>query len=145
MTSRRRNGFFPSLQSSFPELFNTEGGLFESPFYKRSWQPAVNIRENDDHFEIDLAAPGLSREDFNVSVEDGVLTISCEKEEEKNEEKEEYTSREFSYQSFRRAFSLPESVDQENIKAQYTEGILKITLQKDPEAHKEKTKKIEIS
>ena len=145
MTLLKRNGgLFPNLSTSLPELFDTDN-FFETPFIRREWLPAVNIKENEDNFEIEVAAPGMSKNDFHVAVDNGMLIISSEKEEEKKEESENYTSREFNYSSFNRSFSLPESIDEEKINAKYEEGILKLTLQKTPMAVTKKAKEIAIS
>ncbi|WP_020530975.1 Hsp20/alpha crystallin family protein [Flexithrix dorotheae] len=102
--------------------------------------PAVNIQENDKEFNIELAAPGLDKKDFKIEIDHGVLTISTEKEN-KVEEKDKagnYTRREFSYHSFRRSFQLPDTVNADDIKAGYDNGLLNITLPK-REAVKPKT------
>ncbi|PIF00259.1 MAG: molecular chaperone Hsp20 [Maribacter sp.] len=92
--------------------------------------PAVNIKENEKDFELELAAPGRKKEDFKIEVDENLLTISSETSHEENEETENYTRKEFSFSSFRRAFTLPETVDEENIKATYDNGILKFNLPK---------------
>ncbi len=98
--------------------------------------PAVNIAENDESFILEVAAPGMSKKDFNLELDNGVLTISSEvkKEDEKKENGGRFTRREFSYTSFKRAFSLPETVDPEKISAKYNEGVLKIELPKREDA-----------
>ncbi len=108
--------------------------------------PAVNVKETNDNFTIEVAAPGLDKKDFKVDVDNNVLTISSEKEF-KNEEKEEgrYMRREFSYASFTRSFSLPEAVEAEKIKAKHKDGILMITIPKREEAKRKPPKQIEIS
>lgn len=108
--------------------------------------PAVNVVENNDNFRIEVAAPGLEKKDFRIDLENNLLTISSEKEE-RNESQEEgkYMRREFSYSSFRRSFSLPNTVDAENIKANHKDGILSITLPKKEEAKQKPPKQISIS
>jgi len=106
--------------------------------------PAVNIKDEKDHFEIEVAAPGLRKEDFNVSIENGLLMISCEKEEKKDEKEDNYARKEFSYRSFYRSFTLPENVDPDSIEAKYNDGILKLRLKKMAMA-KPETKKITVS
>ena len=90
--------------------------------------PAVNIKENGNHYTVSLAAPGLKKEDFKIDMEGNMLTISSEKEESKEEKDEKFTRKEYSYSSFSRSFSLPEDVRQEAIEARYENGELKITL-----------------
>ena len=108
--------------------------------------PAVNVKETDDEFMIEVAAPGLDKKDFKVDVDNNVLSISSEKEF-KDEEKQDsrYMRREFGYASFSRSFSLPEAVDAEKIKAKHKDGILMITIPKKEEAKRKPPKQIEIS
>ena len=96
--------------------------------------PAVNIKDNTDGFELELAVPGMKKDDFTVEVDNDVLTISSEIESEKEEKDENYTRREFSFTSFKRAFTLPDTVDGSKIDAKYKDGILKLTLPKKQEA-----------
>ena len=96
--------------------------------------PAVNITENKDNFIVLMAAPGLKKDDFYINVEGNLLMISCEKEEIREDNGQEYTRREFNYTSFSRSFSLPEEVLPEKIDAIYEDGVLKLTLPKKEEA-----------
>ena len=107
--------------------------------------PSVNIKESADEFEVELAAPGLVKTDFNIDLIHDTLTISSEKKVE-NEIKEgqEFARREFSYQSFNRSFTLPNSVDSEKIKAKYENGILRISIPKKEEAKPKPARKIAI-
>ena len=105
--------------------------------------PAVNISESGEEYDIELAAPGLKKEDFKVSVERDMLTISTGQYSENNTSEKTYNRREFSYSAFTRAFTLPESADVDRIQASYTDGVLKLTLPKKEEA-KAVSRKIEI-
>jgi len=96
--------------------------------------PAVNIKETDTSFGIELAAPGKKKEDFNIEIDHNVLTISSEEKTEKEETEGKYTRKEFSYSSFRRAFTLPETVNTESINATYENGVLYVALPKREEA-----------
>ncbi|MBN3036299.1 MAG: Hsp20/alpha crystallin family protein [Bacteroidales bacterium] len=107
--------------------------------------PAVNINEGKDHFRIELAAPGLDKEDFRISLDHNVLTISSEKKEEKTQDDDQITRREFSYSSFSRSFTLPEAVNPEKIKAEHKNGILSIVLPKKDEAKVKPARQIKIS
>jgi HSP20 family protein len=98
--------------------------------------PAVNITENKDHFNVSLAVPGMKKDDFNIDIEGNMLTISCEKEEKKEEKDKKYTRKEFNYSSFSRSFTLPEDVNKEKIEAHYEDGVLKMNLPKKEEAKK---------
>ena len=107
--------------------------------------PAVNIKENDKEVIIDVAAPGLSKKDFEISVENNTLTISAHKEIEKVEEGTNIVKKEFGYENFQRSFTLPEEIfDVENIKATYKNGVLEIVIPKKEEEQK-KVKKIQVS
>src|SRR5690348_5729265 len=92
--------------------------------------PAVNIEEKPDRFLVHLASPGMNRNDFKINVDNGVLSVSSEKEEEHEAQDSKFTRREFAYQSFSRSFTLPESVQADKIEAKYENGILEITLPK---------------
>ena len=109
--------------------------------------PAVNVKENDNEFLIEVAAPGMSKDDFRIEYDNGQLTISSEHKNKKEEkEGEKVTRREFSYQSFQRSFTVAETaVDAEKIKANYKEGILFITLPKRDEIKPKPAKEIKIS
>ena len=107
--------------------------------------PAVNIKEDKDGFEVEMSAPGLDKKDFKIELNNSVLTISSEKEvESETKEGQQFTRREFSYQSFSRSFTLPETVEGEKINAKYENGILSVSIPKKEEAKPKPTKQIEI-
>ena len=121
-------------------------GMFSDRFWNgRTGEPALNIKETEDHFEIELAAPGFTKKDFEIIIDNGYLNISAEKSKEKEEKEEEYTRREFSYKAFERSLLLPENVKEEDIKAKYVDGILKFNLLKKEVVKKQEPKKVEIS
>lgn len=110
--------------------------------------PSANLKETDDKIEVELAAPGMKKNDFNVEIENHMLTISSEKKEEKEEKKKKdnYYRKEFNYQSFCRSFSLPDYADENSVKANYKDGILHIDIAKKETAPKSSSaKKIAIS
>lgn len=107
--------------------------------------PAVNISEEKDRFLIEMAAPGLKKEDFKISVDGDVMTISSEKEEEKKEEGKNFSRREYNYNSFSRSFTLPETANISNIEAKYADGLLKLTIPKKEIAQTAQTKQIAVS
>ncbi len=111
---------------------------------KRS-EPALNIKETDDNFEIELAAPGFAKKDFEVTIEDGCLNIKAEKQTSEEEIDDNFTRKEFSYNAFERSLQLPESIKQEAIKAKYNDGILSFNLTKKEEAKKVPPKKVQIA
>jgi HSP20 family protein len=96
--------------------------------------PAVNIAETENDFQIELAAPGLKKEDFKISLDKNVLSVSTEKKTENVEEGKKITKREYNYTAFTRSFTLPESVDHSKIDAEYADGILKLVVAKREEA-----------
>ncbi len=106
--------------------------------------PAVNIRETDRDFQLEIAIPGQKKEDFNIEVDNNVLTISMENKKEEEVKNDEYTRREFAYSSFKRSFTLPETVNEDKINAAYTDGILSFTLPKREEALPKPKRMIEI-
>lgn len=107
--------------------------------------PAVNIIEGKEDFRIEVAAPGLEKDDFKVEMENNVLTISCEKESKTEENNKEYMRREFSYSSFKRTFSMPNTVDADRIMAAHKNGVLEITIPKREEAKQKPRKQIRIN
>lgn len=123
---QRNHSVDPWLNDVFDSFF-TDNGLRRSFFSKT---PSVNISEKDNGFEVELATPGLKKEDFSISIEKDILTISAEKKEEKEVEDKKYSKREFNYTSFSRSFTLPENIDEESIDAKYENGILSISLTK---------------
>lgn len=134
-----------SFANVFDTFFNED--MLNFPTKVNHWKnssPSVNIKETEENFSLELAAPGLTKEDFNLELNEDILTISSEKKVENEETKDNYTRREFSYQSFKRSFSLPESVDSANINAKYENGILNIVLPKKEEAKPQPVRMIEI-
>jgi HSP20 family protein len=107
--------------------------------------PAVNVKETDDEFKVELAAPGMKKEDFNISLENDQLTVSSEHKKEAKDEDNKYSRREFSYQAFQRTFSIPENrVDNDKIDAKYDDGILHIRLPKLEHAKTKSSRTIEV-
>jgi len=96
--------------------------------------PAVNIAETENEFHLELAIPGLKKDDFKINLDKNVLTISAEKKNEQEADGKRFSKREYSYHSFTRSFTLPDSADYAKIDADYTDGILKLTIAKKEEA-----------
>lgn len=120
----------PYVNSIFDNLFNDS--FISDRLVTRV--PAVNIAETQEAYKIELAAPGLQKSDFKINVDKNLITISVEKQEESEVEEKLYSKREFSYTSFTRSFSLPETVDYNNIDATYADGVLTVTVGKKEEA-----------
>ncbi len=135
---------FPSL---FDRFFDTDVFDWSNRHFSttNTTLPAVNIREDDDGYEVEMAAPGLEKKDFKIELNDNVLSISSEKQlENETKEGQQFTRREFSYQSFSRSFTLPNTVDNDKIKAKYDNGVLKVSIPKREEAKKKPVKQITI-
>jgi HSP20 family protein len=126
-----------------PSLLDFEGNFPSWDFAKSI--PTVNIIENTKDFKIEMAAPGMEKKDFHISVENDMLTISSEKKEDIKEKKENYTMREFFYSSFSRSFRLPENCFPDKIDAKYENGILKLILPKKEVTVSKSVKEIKIS
>jgi HSP20 family protein len=135
---------FPMMPTVFGNFFNDILNV-DSTREVYNHVPAVNISEHANDFSIEVAAPGLSREDFSVKVDNGIITISASKKEEKKDENSKYARKEFSYSSFKRSFSLPEQVDTERIEAMHKDGVLTLTLPKKEEAKPKAAKEIKVS
>jgi len=128
-------------QPMLSDIFEDVERRFFYPFKHEGYIPAVNVEETEKSFIIELAAPGMNREDFKLKLENNVLMVSSEKETEKIEETKNYTRKEFMYGAFSRSFTLPKNVETDNINAVYEKGILKIELPKkeEPKISKEIT------
>ena len=133
----KRSELIPSVFNDFfkpwNEWFdNSQGDLWGNVLSV----PAVNIVDAKDAYKVSLAIPGMKKDDFNINLQGNMLTISCEKEENKEEKDARYTRKEYNYTSFRRSFSLPEEVIKDKIEATYEDGVLHLTLPKNEEAKK---------
>ena len=135
----RRNQFSGLLDEFFGNWMNEFSNDFAPSV------PAVNVAEEKDSYRIEVAAPGLDKKDFKIDLHNNLLTISSEKKEEKKEKEDNYVRREFNYSTFKRSFTIPESVDADKIKATHKEGILKVVIPKKEEAIEKGLKQIEIS
>ncbi|MDO6518207.1 Hsp20/alpha crystallin family protein [Zobellia uliginosa] len=127
------------------DFFNNDDFFNGGSWLGKLEEPAMNVKENDDNFEIELAAPGYDKKDFNVSIDNGCLNISAENSNVKKEEEDNYSRKEFSYTSFQKSLRLPESVADDKIKASYKDGVLKFKIAKKEEAKKHSPKTVEIS
>ncbi|PRY07287.1 heat shock protein Hsp20 [Pontibacter ummariensis] len=145
LVKSKKNGLIPA-SSFLTDVLDLDRFFDNDSFFKGFKKvPFTNIREKDDRFEVELAAPGMDKQDFKVEIDNDILTVSAERKEEKSEEKEQYTRQEFSYSSFTRSFELPATVNAEAIQAAYKDGILKLTLPKKEEASVSNKKAIEIA
>jgi HSP20 family protein len=133
------SALLPGFNDVFPSIFNDT--LFSDRVTSKS--PAVNISESPEAYHIELAAPGLKKQDFKINIEYPLLSVSVEQQEETTETSKKYNKREFSYDSFVRSFNLPELADHNQIEAVYEDGILKINVAKKEES-KTLSRQIEI-
>ena len=136
---RKQNTWYPSIIDDF---FNANWNI-EVPNYSHSL-PAVNIKEADKEFTLQIASPGLTKEDFQVSFEENVLLIEVVKNDDVKENNTDFTRFEFDYNSFKRSFTIPESVETSKIEALYLNGVLNINLPKKKEAQPLPKKLIKI-
>lgn len=141
---KRNEDLFPSVWNDFFD--NDWSGSLGTRLTGPS-SPAVNIKDTAESYEIEVAAPGMKKENFSVNLDNSVLTISSEAHSLNGDMDKagNYTRREFNYHSFRRAFTLPESVASENISAQYRDGVLYISIPKKEEAKLKPVRMIEIA
>ena len=141
MLARINRNYVPAYWDDFfnDRVFNTNHNV-----QRKNTSPAVNISEADKDFKIELAVPGLSKNDFNIEVENDVLTISSAEKEHKEDKMPNYTRREFNFNSFKRSFELPETIDQDQIKASHKDGVLSITLVKKEEEVQKAPKQIKV-
>ncbi len=151
MSIIKRNSQFPAMgmTSLFDDIFSRDlmnWGLNNNSTTNTTI-PAVNIKETKDSYEVELAAPGMRKEDFKVELDGNQLTITSEKRtEEERTEENRYTKREFSYQSFQRMFQLPKDVvDADKIEARYENGLLHLVIPKKEEAKQKPPRMIQIS
>jgi HSP20 family protein len=147
---RSNQSLFPSIPSLFEEFFNRDWLDSSLSTWKTTGAtlPAVNVRETNDHFLIEVAAPGMKRDNFKVELQNNMLTISSEAEEHSEEQDNDgnYTRKEFSYQSFQRSFALPENkVEGDRISAKYKDGILHVSVPKREEAKIKPPKQITVA
>ena len=149
MSLIKSNGIsFPTMSHFFDDFFNKDFYDWNNRNFSvtNTTLPAVNIRENEEGFLVEMAAPGMKKDEFKVELDNNMLTISSEKKSEKQEgENDNFTRKEFSYQSFTRSFTLPEIVNSEKIQAKYEDGVLKLMIPKKEEARPKPPKMIKIS
>jgi HSP20 family protein len=136
---QKENTLLPGFNDVFDSIFNDT--FFNDRMTSRV--PAANISETKDNYHLELAAPGLKKEEFKLRLDRNVLHISLEQRQENNDEQRSYRTKEYSYTSFVRSFILPEMADANRIEAAYTDGILKVDVAKKEEA-KIVRKQIEI-
>ena len=148
LARRNRSAFepFPTLSNLLQEMLGEDSTTsFSSNFNEGLTMPKVNIRENDESFQVDMAVPGFKKENFDLRVENEVLSISAEINNEEEESKENFSRREFGYASFKRTFILPETIEGDKIKAPYKDGILHVALPKKEEAKPKPARTIKVS
>lgn len=138
--TKRNEVLFPVLMN---EIFRPD--WFGGTHNETTAIPAVNIKENEENFELELFVPGRNKDELIIEIDNSVLTVSSENKKEEEESKENFTRREFTLSSFKRAFTLPETVATDKIEATYINGVLKFNLPKKEEALPKPKRKIELS
>jgi HSP20 family protein len=134
------------LENLITSDFFDNNDFFDNRLWnKKIDEPALNIKETNDAFEVELAAPGFAKKDFDVTIDDGCLNISAEHSTSNEEKEDNYTRQEFSYNSFEKRLQLPDSVKEEDVKAKYKDGVLSFNLLKKEESKNHKPKKVEIA
>ena len=147
MSLMKRNDFMPSWSNFFNDFFDKDLLSWSNKHFSdtNTTLPAVNIKEDDDGFEVEMAVPGMTKKDFKINLENNMLCISSEKKMEGERKEGNYSRKEFSYQSFSRSFALPQSVDEGKINAKYENGILCLSIPKKEEAKPKPPRMIDIS
>lgn len=137
----------PSLPNWFDDFWNRNFFDLDNRNFSAvdSTLPSVNVKETEDNYEVEVAAPGMDKKDFHITLDGNLLTISSEKQTNDEQQKGNYTRREFSYQSFQRSFELPKDVvDEQRIEAKYNNGVLHLVIPKKEEAKRKAPKMIEV-
>lgn len=137
------NGFWPT--SPVDQFLNETFQNWRNDMNEGLIVPKVNIEETDGEFLVEMAAPGMKKDDFNIELDNDILVIWAEQEKNRKENNNHYTRKEFSYGSFRRSFHLPNSVEVDKIKAKYDNGVLKLMIPKKEEAKRKPPRTIKIS
>ena len=144
--SKNRSINYPTWSSWIDELF----GVDETPWFSKNFIsgntiPKVNIKETTDSYIVEMAVPGMDKSDFEISIDNKILFISAEIENKNEQNTDEYSIREFGFSSFKRSFSIPDTVDEAKINATYTDGILNVNIPKREEAKQKPPRTIKIS
>jgi HSP20 family protein len=145
MTLMKRTDWPSLINNTWLSDFFDKDRFFDSDWMKNQTVPSVNVTESEKNFELEMAAPGLTKKDFKITAEKGMLTISSEKKEEKEEREKDCTRKEFNYTSFSRSFTLPENTNEDDIRATYENGILKLAIAKKVQAQSKVHKAIEVN
>lgn len=148
MSLIKRDSYLPTWSNFFNDFLNRDWYDWSNQNFSltNTTIPSVNIKETENEFEVEMAAPGMEKDDFKLEIHNNVLSISSEKQSgNKSEEGKNITRREFSYQSFSRSFTMPVIVDMEKISAKYENGILRVIIPKKEEAKPKIMKQIKVS
>ena len=143
MTLLKSSALIPSvLRNTLLDDWFKNDTFLDNDFFSKDWTPAVNIIEKNNEYEVEMVLPGMNKEDIQVHAENGILQVKGESKSEKEQKDRRYTRREFSHSSFERSFRLPENADEDDIKASYHSGILRLEIKK---THVAKLSKKDIS
>ena len=146
VSTRKSVATLPSLSSWVDDFFDNEfSSGFLANFNKGITLPAVNIKETAEAYMLEIAVPGMKKSDFTIDIDNKVLSIASSTKDTHEEHNANYTRREFGYSSFKRTFTLPDTVEEDNVSATYEDGILKVYLPKREEAKQKPPKRIDIA
>ncbi|AXT20379.1 Hsp20/alpha crystallin family protein [Flavobacteriaceae bacterium AU392] len=141
-----RNKLFPWNNEALKGLLSSDDFFNTDFFEENGLMPALNIKEVDNKFEIEIAAPGFAKKDFQITIDNGILNVQGNKSKETETSEDNYTRKEFNYNSFKRSLKLPDSIDINKMpKATYKDGILKVLLNKNKEVIESSKKVIKIT
>lgn len=140
---RKFNDNYPTFRTWMDDIFDSVDTSVNR--FSTASMPSVNVLEQEDAFKIEFAAPGLTKDDFKINLDNNILTVQSEKEQNEEESKDNYTRKEFNYSSFKRTFTLPDSANSDKVSAEYKNGILTINVAKKEEAKVKPARAIEIA
>ncbi|GAB3662654.1 Hsp20/alpha crystallin family protein [Echinicola sediminis] len=142
----KKPDLFPTVSNVFDDFFNRDiFNWHNENFSKRGTLPDVNVRETNDSFMLEVAAPGMEKKDFKVELENNMLIVSAEQTDQEEKTTDDYVRKEFNYHSFRRSFSLPQDmVIGDKIEAKYDNGILYISIPKSERAKVKPARRIHV-
>ena len=141
MLARINRNYVPAYWDDF---FNDSFYNSRNNYSSKGWNPSVNVTESDLNYLIEVAVPGVSRKELNINIEDDVLSISSERKEKKEKNETRYLRREFSHSTFKRSFTLPETIDTDKVSARHEDGILIVELPKKEEVVQKISRNIEV-
>lgn len=145
LSNKNADSNFPKWSNWIDDFIQKDIKTSYNTNYSKGNLPKVNVKESPDCYLVEMAAPGMNKTDFEINLENKILTISSSTEKKKIEDNEHYTRKEFGYSVFKRSFNIPDSIDENKIEAKYKDGILNVYLPKKEEAKPKPSKIIKVS